>query len=346
MAKKSKMSALLLADYEKKKNELAKGDDKSSLPKLPAPAPKEVKTGKEDIDSSGKKDSEKEAEKAKDDSAKEKELSKTEKLKKSVQKRIDELVAKNKQKDVQIQKLEEKIQNLLSSETKDAAEDDISLSYKNALSELAALRKKQISAEEGQVDALIVEEMELLEKLRDFKLRILESKNAKDAEVQKKTALAHAANWSKGIKRAVDAFPVIFSTEKDRFNTENALYKKALEILTSDGKKPVYNIALAKSGFVLNPRFDHGDGFYAAVLEAANELNLKSEKNEADLAHKENQKLKAKEQLLSGGIYPQALSGKAKGDAEILALRDKMFDEGADSPAGMEYYRRIRSRVK
>lgn len=329
MEKKSKMSSLLLADYEKKKKELGV-DNQSPLDKKTS-LPKETPV----------------AEKEKKESAPDKEkVSEADKVKKAVQKRIDELVAKNKQKDAKIRELEAKVADALY--TKDAGEkkQDLKETYRNTLKDLSVLRKKQLNAEEVELESLIVSEMETLEKLQELKMRMEENKSAGDAEKLNLKAADRSRKWSEGIKRAVELFPDIFSSEKGRFNTEDALYRKAMEILTADGEKPKYNLALAKAGFLINPRFDHGDGFYTAVLEAANSLELKNSSEEASRTKKENERLKAKEQLLSGGLYPQAIGGKAKEDAEITSLRDKMFAEGADSPAGIEYYRRIRNRTK
>lgn len=329
MEKKSKMSALLQSDYEKKKKELM--DDEKFLAK--EQKPKEAKS------------KETKKEEAKDNVQESEKVSKDEKLKKAVQKRIDELVAKGKQKDALIVTLENKIAELSAGNVA-AEENSAEAEYKKAMTALRDIRKKQLNAKDDQLDELIAKELEILEKLRAIKVTIADGEKRKDAEKESKVLGERSAKWAEGIKRAVEAFPDIFHQDESKFNSDNPLYKKAISVLTEEGAEPVHNIALAKNGFKINPRFDHGDGFYAAVLEAANLLNLADAGNEIKLAKKENERLKAKQQLLSGGLYPQSVSPKAKEEAKLSELRDKMLSEGADSAAGIEYYRHIRNRSK
>nr|BDD44381.1 hypothetical protein 33 [bacterium] len=336
MEKKSKMSKLLLADYEQKKKELKALDEDKA------------KVVKEKAKKADEKNSKKADENIKEDKAKAKKSNETEdkvseadKVKKAVQKRIDELVAKNKQKDMQIASLNEKIASL---ELK-KDESEISANqraYKEALANLSELRKKMVESSDKGIDALVAKEITLLEEIGELRKKMEESKKSVSVDTDDKE---NGLKWSEGIKRAVGAFPDIFVEAESKFNVENPLYKKAIEFLTKDGQTPVYNKALAKGGFKLNPRFDHGDGFYAAVLEAANELKSAELKLKEKALEKESKSEGAKEQLLSGGLYPSAASAKDSKNAKLNDLREKMLSEGADSPAGIEYYRLIRTKA-
>lgn len=226
-------------------------------------------------------------------------------------------------------RLEEKLEKTQSSSQ--ARIDQLTAEKKQLAEELAELRSKSKEQEPDPVDRLVATRDKLLAQKKRIKKEIYEAQIDGDAdkydrlvdeetkidlsilrldkeydklEVEKETKQKEKAtakqietskqHWDNCIRRAVEQFPEL-KTADGKLNEESTLWKESVKLMLRNATDAKNLPFLNK----INPEYDSASGPYQAILETFVTLNMNKSDKKVKEVERENNNLKAKEQLLT-----------------------------------------------
>ena len=222
---------------------------------------------------------------------------KLEKTQASSQSRIDKLTAEKKQLAEELAELRAK-----SKEADPDPVDRLVATRDKLLAEKKRIKKQiyeaQIDGDNDKYDSLIEEETKV-----DLSILRLDKEYDK-IEQAKETQLRETAtqkeiersrdDWNNCMRKAVDQFPEL-KTEDGKLNEESTLWKESIKRMLTNAT-PAKNLPFLKQ---INPDYDSPNGPFQAILETFVSLNSNKSNKKVRDVERENNNLKAKEQLLT-----------------------------------------------
>jgi hypothetical protein len=144
--------------------------------------------------------------------------------------------------------------------------------------------------------------------------------------------------WDSSIYKAMEKFAEL-KNEDGTLNQESTLWKEAVKLMTTNAKKPNHHKFLD----AINPSYDHADGPYVAIVEMFLKQSDSKSTKKVQQVKKENNQLKAKEQLLTQSMN-HADTTNASDKLRSKAL-ESVIEHGENTNDSLEFLRLENKRI-
>jgi myosin heavy subunit len=240
----------------------------------------------------------------------------------------------------QIRKLEEKLDSKPEKEKASDLKNDVYNELVEAeIEALKQLKKveKEISKasmddDDAKLEELIKERSKLQLQVADIESEAKRLKKDEEIKDNENKAKSNYSKFESSFQEAFKDFPELIKGDKP--NYDHPVMKETMKLLKENANKPSFLTTLS----MINPRYDHANGAYMAVLQAYKNLSntIKPEeveklKSEKDKLKKEKEHLNNITQPLAGGVAGGSiLDGQESEDGKIERLRSKMEESNFD----------------